>query len=447
MIYIIDIEADGLYRQCTKIHCLSYLNLDTGELKSLTNNQEISDFINQKNITIIGHNIIRYDIPVLEKLLGIKYQGKVIDTLALSWYLFPDRKKHGLESYGEEFNLPKPVIHDWNNLQLSDYTHRCETDVRINEILWKAQKDYLSKLYEREEYYRLIGYLNFKFECLLEQEMIGITLDLGLCEKTEKELNVLIDEKIKTLVSVMPKDIGKILRKKPANMYKKDGSLSNIAVKWFELIEELNLPIDTEIIYEKPNPTSPLQLKKWLDTLGWKPATFKLSKNTGENVAQVSLPNGGGICKSVKELYTIEPNLKELEDLFMLQHRLGIIKSFLNNKDENNKIYATAHGFTNTLRLQHSVPAVNLPSIFKPYGKEIRSCLTVPTNVHLFFGADVTALEDSSKQHYMYFFDKEYVTQMRVPGFDPHIDIAVLSGLLTEEEKQFFSWYSNKSNK
>ena len=56
----------------------------------------------------------------------------------------------------------------------------------------------------------------------------------------------------------------------------------------------------------------------------------------------------------------------------------------------------------------------------------------------------MSSLEDTTKQHYMYFFDLEYVTQMRVPGFDPHLDVAVLSGLLTEEEKQFFSWYSNK---
>ena len=34
----------------------------------------------------------------------------------------------------------------------------------------------------------------------------------------------------------------------------------------------------------------------------------------------------------------------------------------------------------------------------------------------------------------MYYFDPEYVTAMRVPGFDPHMDIAVFAGLLTEEQ-------------
>lgn len=48
----------------------------------------------------------------------------------------------------------------------------------------------------------------------------------------------------------------------------------------------------------------------------------------------------------------------------------------------------------------------------------------------------MSSLEDTTKQHYMYFFDPEYVLQIRVPGFDPHLDIAVLSGMLTHEQAE-----------
>ena len=48
----------------------------------------------------------------------------------------------------------------------------------------------------------------------------------------------------------------------------------------------------------------------------------------------------------------------------------------------------------------------------------------------------MSALEDTTKQHYMYFFDPEYVKQMRVPGFDPHLDIAVLAGMMTIEQSE-----------
>ena len=66
---ILDIETDGLLENVSRIHCLSYQVLGQDEIRSLTNTQDIKNFLLQDNLTIIGHNIIRYDIPVLEKLL------------------------------------------------------------------------------------------------------------------------------------------------------------------------------------------------------------------------------------------------------------------------------------------------------------------------------------------------------------------------------------------
>lgn len=445
MEYIFDIETDGLYHEVTKIHCLSYYHIEENKSATLTDLQEIKEFIHQPNITLIGHNIIRYDIPVLEKLLGTTYQGGVIDTLAISWYLFPDRPKHGLESYGVEFKIPKPLIEDWENLDLKDYIHRCERDVEINTVLWNNQKKYLTAIYEEQGYERLLGYLNFKFDCLLEQETVGITLDINLCLKTKKELEQHIADKTNNLQPAIPQDIGKISKTKPKNLYKRDGTLTKRATDWYEYLLENNLSLDTEVVYEPPNPNSHTQIKEWLYRLGWQPQTFKVSKATGSKVPQISLPFGGGICPSIKLLYPKEPVLKEMEDLFMLQHRLGLINSFLENRQEET-IYATAHGFTNTLRLKHSI-IVNLPSVSKPYGKEVRGCLKAPSYLYYFFGADISSLEDSSKQHYMYFFDPEYVTLMRVKDFDPHIDIAVLGELINKEEANRYKELDKKDKR
>ena len=60
-------------------------------------------------------------------------------------------------------------------------------------------------------------------------------------------------------------------------------------------------------------------------------------------------------------------------------------------------------------------------------------------------GADIKSLEDSTKQHYIWEYDQKYVEDMQVPGFDPHLDIAVLSGLMTEDEKKFFIWFDENS--
>jgi hypothetical protein len=46
----------------------------------------------------------------------------------------------------------------------------------------------------------------------------------------------------------------------------------------------------------------------------------------------------------------------------------------------------------------------------------------------------MSSLEDNTKQHFMYFFDPEFVKEMRIPGYDPHLDIAQLAGMLTAEQ-------------
>jgi hypothetical protein len=47
----------------------------------------------------------------------------------------------------------------------------------------------------------------------------------------------------------------------------------------------------------------------------------------------------------------------------------------------------------------------------------------------------------------MYFYDPEYVKAMRVPGFDPHLDIAVLSGMLTNEQVADHKLYETTGGK
>ena len=85
------------------------------------------------------HNGIGWDKPQLERVLGIKVKARMIDTLFISWYVFPNRIKHGLESYGEEFGVPKPEVNDWKGLPLEVYVHRCQEDVKINLRVWLKQ--------------------------------------------------------------------------------------------------------------------------------------------------------------------------------------------------------------------------------------------------------------------------------------------------------------------
>lgn len=436
---VFDIETDGLLPDVTKIHCLCYYDIDTEEIGSITDYNGIIDFITNAE-TLIGHNIIKYDIPVLELLLNVKVTAKLVDTLAISWYLYPTRKKHGLESWGVDLGTEKPKVDDWKNLTVAQYVHRCKEDVAINTSLWDIQRDYLDEIYSGE-YDGIIAYLGFKMECLRDQEQEGITLDFELCHKTIATLNTVVDAKLGTLSNIMPKQIEKV---QPKIMYKKDGSLSSHGEKWKELLAEKGLASSSSAIYCKANPGSSTQLKSWLFSLGWKPKTFSISKATKKRIPQVSLPFGAGICDSVKALYKKYPALIELEGLYIAQHRLGVLNSFLNN-ERDGKIYAGAHGFTTTLRLAHAKPVVNLPGVSKPYGKEVRGCLKAAEGM-MMCGSDISGLEDSTKMHYMFYFDPDYVTKMQVPGFDPHIDIGLFADLITVEEADFFASYDKDVN-
>jgi len=111
--YVFDIEGDGF--KPTKIHVLS-ANREDG-IKSTSNYENMRKFVSKAEV-LIGHNIIRFDIPVLERLLDVKIDCKLVDTLALSWYLFPERTRHGLEEWGEEFGVPKPKDRDWETKRI-----------------------------------------------------------------------------------------------------------------------------------------------------------------------------------------------------------------------------------------------------------------------------------------------------------------------------------------
>lgn len=122
--FIFDVETDGLYDEVTKIHCLSYVRVGDTEVKTIVDHDRMIQFFKQEELTLIGHNIIMYDIPVVKKILGVSVDPKrVVDTLGISWYLNSSKDssyRHGLEYYGERFGIPKPVIEDFVGLSEGD---------------------------------------------------------------------------------------------------------------------------------------------------------------------------------------------------------------------------------------------------------------------------------------------------------------------------------------
>lgn len=437
---VFDIETDGLLPGLTKIHVMSWMDLDTGVIESTSDLSTMRHIIGNAS-TIIGHNIISFDLPVL-KFFEIHHSKnvKIVDTLPLSWYLFPNRIRHGLESWGATLGTKKPEIKDWDNLTYEEYKHRCEEDVKINERLWFTLRRKLDRLYSHDpdgnktDSSKIIDYLNFKMTCAYDQEVFGWRLDTDKAKDLHDRLERLKTDAEDAVIDAMPPVPITRVMNPPKVMYRKDGTLSARGEAWQEALRanympaSTNTPITVLEGHKPANPNSNTQVKDWLHSLGWKPKTFKyVREDDGSERKIEQVRDGEDLCESVTELAEQHPAIKHLADLTVLTHRLGIVKGFLECVDYDGRLVAGIAGLTNTLRFKHRKPLVNLPGVDKPWGEDIRGCLIASEGRKL-IGCDMVSLEDTTKRHYMQPIDPDYVEEMEKDGFDPHLDLAKHAG-------------------
>jgi DNA polymerase I len=159
---IFDLETNGFLDQMDRIHSLVAKNPETGETWSCSSNTlDVKDTISQvlmKADTIVGHNIIKFDIPAIQKIYPwFKPKGEVLDTMILARLFWPDikhkddesfrmnqsfmpRKLRGsykLEAFGYRMGILKDEYsggwEEWNETM----QRYCEQDVVVTEALYK----------------------------------------------------------------------------------------------------------------------------------------------------------------------------------------------------------------------------------------------------------------------------------------------------------------------
>ena len=148
-----DIEADGFLDEATQVWCGVFKNIETGVVEkfypgmAFNHVEAMLTFLDQEVDSLVMHNGIGYDFPLLRKLHGYEFKGEKIDTLLMSRLQNPNRKApagltraagpHSVEAWGLRFGVEKPKHEEWDRYTPA-MLYRCEQDVEIQCLIYQA---------------------------------------------------------------------------------------------------------------------------------------------------------------------------------------------------------------------------------------------------------------------------------------------------------------------
>lgn len=264
----IDIETNGLTPD--KIWVCVTKERATGEVRTWTSPNGLAAYL--KKFTLVGHNIVWFDIPVLNSLwdCGINPEN-VFDTLVFS-RLFNswDYSKHSLEEWGKRLGFAKGDFNDWSQLT-DEMVEYCKRDVELEEKLF----DYLEEYIDHERFQRAYQIEHRAAIICREMHYNGFGFDIegasSLYSKIEKELQGLSQQ----IKAAFPSR--KVLNRTILPRPNKDGSINRGSFRW---LEEGQTPESVGARVGVPyhlydtiefNPASPKQCIERLNEFGWKP--------------------------------------------------------------------------------------------------------------------------------------------------------------------------------
>lgn len=273
---VIDIECNGLSPD--KIFVIVAKDLVTGVLSIFRNptedENEKARFLAFHELvrTYVGHNWLGFDWPVISNLLGITDDGivaKSIDTFTASKLINYPREKHSVESYGEEFELPKIDFSDWSkySLEMEEY---CIRDVEITERIYKKYKRLIDH-YSTLPYNPLLLEQEIQY-IINEMERNGFAIDITLVNKLHTKVLKELASLDKTIKDVFVPRLKLIREVTPKGTKYGTISLSSIPKVLRENIHEYSIDVPFSYCeWVEFNPDSPKQRLEVLNKAGWQP--------------------------------------------------------------------------------------------------------------------------------------------------------------------------------
>lgn len=408
---IFDIEADNLLDDVTQVWCIVARDItwDTEKVYTFEPHQikEGLVFLSKAD-TLIGHNIIDYDLRVLKKLYDFDYSGRVVDTLVYARTIWADIKEidfklhkrgdfpqaligsHSLKAWGYRTGELKGVFNSGSESFASyspEMLSYCVQDTAVNAKLYHKimEKNFSQEALDLETEIHTL---------LLQQEERGFPFDV----EAAKEL-----------------------------WYKIASRRSEIEDTLVETFEPTIIELKTKTKTIPFNPASRQQIADRLMRRGWKPELFTANgePKVDENVLQ-----------------SIDmPEAKLLSDYLMLNKRIGQLctgKQAWLKMEKNGRLHGRVnHMGAVTSRCTHSNPNMaQVPSVGAEYGEECRSLFHAPTGYSL-LGADASGLELRCLAHYMAAYDDGAYADVVLDG-DVHTTNQEAAGLPSRSNAKTF---------
>jgi len=425
---IFDIETNGLLYEVTKIHCLVIYDMTEKQTYVYTydNMEEGIKRLSEFDV-IIGHNIIAYDIPVINKLYPEMLSlNKIVDTYLLGQLAYynltlvdtnkdmPTKLKgrHSLEAWGYRLGEYKGDFGKQDNAweyYSEDMLDYCQQDVLVTTKLYKKllTKDVPEEALELEQEFAKV---------IQEQTENGWYFDVEKAQKLHVELMQEKEEIERQLLEVfkpmyLPNGKDKEYRKEP---FRRNG---------------IEYWAHTPVKLTEFNPSSRQHIVRWLKNLyGWQP-----EQHTDKGAPIVD----SGVLGKLEY-----PEAQLLAKYFDLQKVIGMLaegnNAWLKLVKDDNRI----HGELNIMgavtgRCTHRNPNLaQVPSARAFKGKECRELFTVPKGYTL-VGCDASGLELRMLAHFMARYDGGVYGE-KVLNEDIHTVNQLAAGLETRDQSKRF---------
>ena len=421
---VLDIEADNLLVDATTAWIIGWKVEETGEIRKWLNTDiRWREELDKVNI-VVGHNVIGYDLTLLKKLFNydLPKHIRIRDTIILSQILDYDRfRTHSLAEWGEFLGFPKGEFDDFSHYS-EEMDKYWQTDLELTSRVHKFLMKELNALVKYRP--KIIDYMKAENAvakwCGLA-EMYGWPFDVTtakpLLEKMEVELQIVRDKilpRMGTKTVAVDKKNGKVEPKKPK--WRKDGGYDAHTCNWFGVDEWSGQDEDrlvegpfSRIKFVDLDIDSVADVKIFLFRQGWIPTEW--------NTKTVEDEDKPGRYKKIKtspkvtedSLDCLEGDGKIYCEFLTTSSRVGILKGWLKNVDENGNLHGSCFTIgTPSMRARHQI-IVNVPSMDSKWGPEMRDLFITKPGWKM-IGTDSAGNQSRGLAHYLK--NPEYIDQL-----------------------------------